>query len=73
MDNLKCPICGTELELTIGYTGADWNTKAGKGSGYGWEISLDCTKDGCGRVYTIGHIKKYGDFSEVIDKYKCVK
>lgn len=69
---IKCPKCGSDLKLSVGFTGADWNTKAGEGSGYGWEITLDCTKFGCGRVYPIGNIKKYSDFTEVKDESKCV-
>mgnify|MGYP000064844623 CR=1 FL=1 len=70
---LKCNECGSVLKLSIGYTGCDWNTEAGEGSGYGYEVSLDCTNANCARIYTIGHIKNINDFSPVINKYKCVK
>ncbi len=73
MDKLKCPVCGNVLELEIGYTGCEWNCKEGEGSGYGNELSLVCHQKGCGRIYTLGHLKNAYDFSEVIDKYKCVK
>ena len=67
MDNNKpkCPVCGSDLELEIGYTGCDWNCKAGVGSGYGYEVSLCCNKYVCGRVFTLGMLKKDSDFSEI--------
>jgi hypothetical protein len=71
LDKLKCPACGTELTLETGYTGCDWNCKAGMDSGFGYQIDLVCK--GCGRVYTLGHTKNIGDFSEPIDKYRCFK
>jgi hypothetical protein len=70
---LKCTACGAELELSIAYTGCDWDSKAGKGSGYNYQITLDCPTEGCGIVYPLGHIKNERDFSEVIEKYKVVK
>lgn len=69
---IKCTECGSDLKLRVGFTGRDDLCKAGEGSGYGWEISLECTKKGCGRVYPIGHIKDYFDFKEVNEEYKCV-
>lgn len=70
MDNNKpkCPACGSNLKLEIGYTGCDWNCEAGKNSGYGYEVSLNCPKVGCGRVFTLGMIKNYSDFSEIKTK-----
>jgi len=68
---LKCPECNSVLKLNIGYTGADWNTKKGKGSGYGWEVSLSC--DECESLYTIGHIKNLCDFVELKNELKCIK
>jgi hypothetical protein len=70
---LKCPACGSDLTLSIGYTGCDWETRAGENSGYKWMVSLDCTNDNCGRIYPIGYIKNEIDFTEMIDKCKCVK
>ncbi len=60
MKNLNCGSCGKELKISVGYTGADWNTKAGDRSGYGYEISLDCE---CGRTYPIGNTRGINDFS----------
>jgi hypothetical protein len=71
MKKLKCHNCDTILKLVICFTGCDWDTKKGEGSGYGYPISLDC--DNCGSVHTLGHVKGYGDFSEVVDNLKCVK
>lgn len=71
MPMLKCPKCDNVLKLQIGYTGCDWDTKKGKGSGYGWEVSLTC--DNCGRLYTIGHVKELNNFAELKDELKCVK
>jgi len=67
---LKCE-CGEVLRLTQGYTGADWECKAGDKSGYGYEVSLKC--DECGRIYTLGMTKDYNDFSEIISKSRCYK
>ena len=67
---LKCPYCNSDLKLTKGFTGADWNCEEGKDSDYGWEISLKCTNDKCAIFYPLGYTKRIGDFSEVIDKYK---
>ena len=62
-----CEKCKTErLEVKVGYTGSDWDSKAGDGSGFGWEISLVCPK--CGRGYVIGHLKSQYDFSEHVQK-----
>lgn len=71
MQLLKCPECNSVLKLDIAYSGCDWNTKQGKGSGYGWEISLQC--DYCGRLFTLGHMKNSYDFSELKNELKCVK
>lgn len=68
---LKCSVCGEILELEVGFTGADWDCKAGEGSGYGYVIHLVCNE--CGLVYPIGNLKNEFNFSPVIDKYKVVK
>lgn len=67
MDNnkLKCPNCGSDLDLEIGFTGCDFDCEAGEGSGYDYEVSLACNKNGCGRVFKLGMIKKYSDFSRI--------
>jgi hypothetical protein len=62
---LKCPSCDSPLKLRIGYTGADWETEAGEGSGYNYPIMLTCNNDKCARVYTLGHLKGYGVFSQI--------
>jgi len=71
MDKLKCPSCNSSLKLTVGFTGCDWDTAKGEGSGYGWPISLNCYN--CGRIYTIGHVKDYFNFSEMKDELKVVE
>ncbi|MFD1363076.1 hypothetical protein [Lentibacillus salinarum] len=65
---LKCPSCHSNLKLSEGYTGCDWNCEKGEGSNYDWEISLDCTNDRCAYVFALGHIKEIGDFSPAINK-----
>ena len=71
MLKLKCTGCGSDLRLTIGYTGADWNTVKGEYSRYGTEVSLDCTNRECALTYTIGQIRNYGDFVELKEEYRC--
>ena len=58
---LACVSCGSPLDLSIGYTGADWDCEAGDGSGYGYEVALSCPH--CGRIYHIGNVKNRDDFS----------
>lgn len=73
MEMLKCPHCNSALKLEIAYSGADWDTKAGKGSGYGWEVSLLCENSKCSRLYTIGHVRNINDFVTLKPELKCVK
>ena len=47
----RCQDCGQPLYLSVGYTGADWDTVAGRDSGHGHEISLHCSQ--CNRVYPL--------------------
>ena len=72
MDNNKpkCPACGSDLELEIGFTGCDWNCEAGENSGYDYQVSLNCPKHGCGRVFTLGMIKNDNDFSLIKSNIK---
>ena len=70
MLKLKCPNCGSILHLEIGYTGCEWDTVAGEGSGYGYPLSLCCNKQGCGCVFTLGNLRNSCDFSEVIEKMR---
>lgn len=72
-DNLKCPICGTELELKVSFDGCDWESKEGEGSGFNHMVSLCCPMSGCGRVFPIGRIRKESDFSIVNDEYRKFK
>ena len=39
---LKCPGCGHILTIDFGYDGCDWDSEAGEGSGYGYEVGLVC-------------------------------
>jgi hypothetical protein len=55
---IKCPYCDAQLELRIGYTGADWDTVAGKGSGFGHAISLQCPNDACAVSMPLLHVKE---------------
>jgi len=70
---LKCSYCNSDLKLTRGFTGADYNCKKGKGSCYDYELSLDCTNPKCGISNIIGYTKGIGDFSEVVGKYRCYR
>jgi len=70
---LKCPDCNSNLRLHVGYSGADWNTAKGEGSGYDWEVSLLCLNDDCRRLFTIGNVKDEYNFVERIDELKCVE
>lgn len=73
MQKLECPVCHSILKLDIGYTGCDWNTKKGKGTGFGWEVSLVCTNIKCRSLFTIGHIRNINDFVGLKDELKCVQ
>ena len=75
MQKLKCPSCNSNLKLSIGYTGCDWNSKKGEGegSGYGWEVSLECTNEDCRNMYTIGMMKECFHLAEMKDELKCVE
>jgi hypothetical protein len=64
---LKCPCCQSPLKLKVAFSGCDWETEAGDGSGYDYPLSLDCTNDNCARTYTLGYLKSYGSFSPVKD------
>lgn len=70
---LKCPYCDSDLELTIGYTGADWLTVAGDRSGYGHEISLGCLNDSCASIFPLVHVKEMHHVSVVQEKYRNFK
>ena len=50
----KCE-CGKNLSLSIVYTGADWECEKGEGSGYKYELILECEE--CGRVYSLCNMK----------------
>lgn len=71
MKKLKCPGCNTNFKLNIAFTGCDWETDKGDGSGYNYPVSLYCNK--CGAVYTIGHIQKESDFTAMTDEFKVVE
>jgi len=73
MPKLKCPLCNTNLKLSVGFTGCDWDTVKGEGSGYGWDVSLVCLNDDCRALFTIGHVRNEYDFAEMKDGLKCVE
>ena len=62
-----CGECGSGLEMSVGYTGADWNSVAGDGSGVGWEVSRVCPT--CGRCYVICHVKDSKDISAHVQNF----
>jgi hypothetical protein len=65
---LNCPACTQPLELCISYDGADWNTEAGKGTGYEYPMSLACSNSECGNVYILGRLKSLNAFSKSVNK-----
>ncbi|MEB8638327.1 hypothetical protein P4H32_32385 [Bacillus cereus] len=70
---LKCPYCNSDLQLRISYTGADWDTVAGDGSGYGWPIELNCTNDSCATIFPLVHAKEMHHVSVVKEEYRHFK
>jgi uncharacterized Zn finger protein len=65
---LKCTRCGEVLDLRVAYDGYDVDSTAGNGSGFKYEIVLDC--DNCGYVYPIGRVKSEVDFCENVEKLR---
>lgn len=65
--HLKCPECGAELELSVGYDGMSEEAEQyGKFSpNWGWVVSLDCTK--CSRVYPICRTNNRLNISSIAD------
>lgn len=70
---LKCPYCESVLELRIGYTGCDWDTVAGEGSGYGEVISLNCPNDDCATIFPLVHAKTMHSVSVVKEQFRHFK
>lgn len=70
---LRCPYCESELQLSIGYSGCDWDTVKGEGSGYGWPISLDCTNESCAIIFPLVHAKEMHSVSVVKEEYRNFK
>lgn len=70
---LKCPVCQSELELYIGFTGADWDTVAGDRSGFGYPISLKCPNADCARIFPLVHVKNPNHVSVVKDELRHFK
>ena len=68
-DKLKCTKCGADLELSVGFDGADWDSVKGEGSGFDYSIKLSCIGK-CGRIYNIGRVKNAMDFCENIEKLR---
>lgn len=67
-DKLKCTDCKEPLSFFIGYDGCDYDSVAGEGSGFNCCIFLRCTN--CGKVYTLGRVKDFSEFSESVEKYR---
>ena len=59
---LKCPDCNAVLNLSVGFDGCDWDSVKGEGSGFNYEITLECPE--CGRLYPVGRLKREADFCE---------
>lgn len=65
--NIKCAGCGSyNMKMQVSYDGADWNSEAGEGSEYGYEICLYCAD--CGRVYPVCRLNRYSAVSPIKDK-----
>lgn len=60
---LKCPSCNSPLSLTVAFSGCDWNSEAGEGSGYNYPLMLDCIE--CPRVFNLGYLNSDRAFSPV--------
>ena len=60
-NKLTCAACGGNLDLQVCFDDCDWDSAAGEGSGFGWELALVCE---CGRVFPIGRLKNDSDFCE---------
>ena len=56
---MKCERCGGMMNLKVGYTGADWNSDKGEGSGYGYEVQMSCDK--CGQSFVLGYCRRHDD------------
>jgi len=65
-DKLKCARCGSDLNLSVPFDGCDWDSVKGEGSGFDYNISLDCSA--CGRTYAIGRLKSRFDFCENVEE-----
>ncbi|MFL1672513.1 hypothetical protein [Paenibacillus dendritiformis] len=70
---LKCPYCDFDLVLHQGFTGADWDTVEGKGSGFGWVLSLECPNEDCSKVFPLVHSKEMHSISVVKEEYRNFK
>lgn len=70
---LKCPYCDSDLELHQGYTGCDWDTIKGEGSGYGWVLNLQCSNDNCATIFPLVHSKEMHDVSVVKEEFRHFK
>ena len=63
-----CQACGSPLRLSLGYTGADWDTVAGDGSGHGHVISLDCSR--CDRTYPLLGVRDVAEVSAYKEAFR---
>lgn len=64
--NFSCSCGSQNITCNVSFDGCDQKSEAGQGSGFGYLISLEC--ENCGRVYPIGWLKAYHDFSQLKDK-----
>jgi len=67
---LKCPYCDSVLELRIGFSGCDWDTVKGEGSGYDNPISLSCTNESCATIFPLVHAKEMHYVSVVKEEFR---
>lgn len=65
---LKCPHCNHILTIDFVYDGCDWNSEAGEGSGYDYEVGLVCNH--CGSYYPIVRTRKINDAVCVKEKIR---
>lgn len=64
--NLKCPECGADLKLSVGYDGMSEEAVLYDSTfapDWGWVVRLECTE--CSRVYPICRTRYYLGVSEI--------
>lgn len=68
INNIKCPECGAELELSVAYDGKHDEAELYNffAPNWGWLVSLECTE--CSRIYPICRTSNYQGVSEIVEE-----